>query len=460
VATIDLGKPSDTQARFLSEEHRYVAFGGARGGGKSWAVRCKAVIFAMVYPGIIQTIVRRTYPELDANHIKPFKAMLSPEVYSYNDSKKTLRFSNGSEILFRYCSNDGDLDRFQGTETDILYIDEATQFSEYQFGVLNATVRGTNGFPKRTYLTCNPGGIGHSWVKRLFVDKQYQGSEIADNYVFIPSRVTDNYALMQNDSEYVQQLMELPERLRKAWLEGSWEIIDGLYFDEYDYAVHTIDDIDTSGEGWNYYCSLDYGLDMLAAYVYACDSNRQVYVIREFYKNGLVVKDAAEAVRQLISGLPIKTIYAPPDLWNTSSQTGKSIADGFAASGIGLVKTSNNVQTGSLYVKELLQVRLCEDGNKRPRLQIVRKACPNLIRCLSQILVDEKDPTVYAKEPHELTHSIDALRYFAIQWWMPGKAPIPADAQKQKWTESMWEDYRNASSQEKIYLRKKWGNPN
>lgn len=455
-----IGQPSETQDKFLKEQHRYVAFGGARGGGKSWAVRSKAILLAANYPGITQTIVRRTYPELDANHIKPIKAMLPSDYYKYNDSKKELKFKNGSEILFRYCANDGDLDRFQGTETDILYIDEATQLTEYQFSVLNATVRGVNGFPKRTYLTCNPGGVGHQWVKRLFIDRQYQGSEIASNYVFIPSRVTDNKALMESDSEYVQRLMELPDRLRKAWLEGSWEIVDGLYFDEYDYAVHTIDSIDTSGEGWNYYCSLDYGLDMLAAYVYACDSNRQVYVIRECYKSGLVVKDAAEAVRQLISGLNIKTIYAPPDLWNTSSQTGRSIADGFAASGISLVKTSNNVQTGSLYVKELLQVRLAEDGNKKPRLQIVRSACPNLIRCMSQILVDDKDPTIYAKEPHELTHSIDALRYFAIQWWMPGRAPIPEDAQKNRWTKSMWEDYQRATAQEKIYLRQKWGKPN
>lgn len=105
-------------------------------------------------------IVRKTYPELDANHIKPMKQMLkvgtADAVAKYNDSKKELTFPNGSQILFRHCNTENDVDKYQGTETDILFLDEATLFSEMQIKKLTACVRGFNKFPKRIYYTCNP----------------------------------------------------------------------------------------------------------------------------------------------------------------------------------------------------------------------------------------------------------------------------------------------------------------
>jgi PBSX family phage terminase large subunit len=169
---IDIPSPSPKQSLFLSDHHKYVSFGGARGGGKSWSVRVKAILLCAAHKGIKVLILRRTYPELEANHILPIKEMLPVGSYRYNDAKKRLVFPNGSQIIFRYCANEKDLNNFQGTETDISMIDEATQFTESQYKKLVACVRGVNDFPKRVYLTCNPGGIGHQWVKRLSAHKR------------------------------------------------------------------------------------------------------------------------------------------------------------------------------------------------------------------------------------------------------------------------------------------------
>ena len=176
------GVPSPQQERFLNATAKNVLYGGARGGGKSWAVRVKAILLAYAWPGIRQIIIRKTYPELQANHIKPMREMLPKGSYRYNDTKKEITFGNGSQILFRYLSTEKDLDRFQGQECDVLYIDEATQHTEDAFKMLIACVRAVNQMPKRVYITCNPGGIGHQWVKRLFVKRQFQQNEDQSNH--------------------------------------------------------------------------------------------------------------------------------------------------------------------------------------------------------------------------------------------------------------------------------------
>lgn len=122
---IELFPPNEKQKLFLMDHHKHVAFGGARGGGKSYAVRMKAILMAMKHPGIKIMIIRKTYPELIANHIKPLREMCKcgtdDAIATYNDSRKELLFNNGSSLLFRYCNSESDPDRLQGTEIDILF---------------------------------------------------------------------------------------------------------------------------------------------------------------------------------------------------------------------------------------------------------------------------------------------------------------------------------------------------
>ena len=226
-------RPSPKQVLFLSDTHRHVAYGGARGGGKSWAVRYKARLLALRYPGIRLLIVRRTYRELTNNHIEPLKGMLQG-LARYNATEKVFKFYNGSTIWFGYCDSDADLGQYQGAEYDVIFLDEATNLQEDWIRKINLAVRsGSNEYPKRTYYTCNPGGVSHSYIKRLFIERRYEGSERPEDYSFTQALVTDNYALMEKQPEYMAELENLPDKLRKAWLHGSWDIFEGQFFEDF-----------------------------------------------------------------------------------------------------------------------------------------------------------------------------------------------------------------------------------
>ena len=243
MTVLKLDPPNEKQAQMLSAHTKHVGFGGARGGGKSWAVRTKAKLLALRYPGIKLLIVRRTYPELINNHIQILRAELAG-IARYNDKDKVLTFqacggtgdpspTAASSIHFMYCAKDGDLDRLQGVEYDVIFLDEATQLSEYQMKTITACLRGANSFPKRIYYTCNPGGQGHGYIKRIFLEKRYELGERPEDYTFIQSLVTDNRALMERQPDYVKQLQALPEKLRRAWLEGDWDVFEGQFFEDF-----------------------------------------------------------------------------------------------------------------------------------------------------------------------------------------------------------------------------------
>lgn len=232
-----LPMPSEKQDIFLRAKKKYIAFGGSRGGGKSFAVRLKAILLALRWAGIKILIVRRTYPELIANHITPLKEMLKvgtkDAIAKYNKTEKLMTFLNGSTIKFDYCANDGDIDHYQGQEYDVIFVDEATQWKEEWLKKLNACVRGVNNFPKHVIYTCNPGGISHGYIRRLFIDRKYIEGENPDDYEFIQSSVYDNKVLMKTNPDYIKQLEALPYKLREAWLYGRWDIFEGAFFEEF-----------------------------------------------------------------------------------------------------------------------------------------------------------------------------------------------------------------------------------
>lgn len=175
---VKLGKPQPKQKLFFLARSKYVAFGGARGGGKSWGVREKAKRLAIKWAGIKILIIRKTYTDLRDNHILPLQADLSPSgAAEYKEKDKAFVFKNGSRIKCSYFANDNDALQYQGQEYDVIFLEEATQFTELVFNVLKACLRGANNFPKRMYLTCNPDGVGFLWVKRLFVSREYEPDE-------------------------------------------------------------------------------------------------------------------------------------------------------------------------------------------------------------------------------------------------------------------------------------------
>lgn len=406
---IVLPRPQPRQAEFLKASTRYVGFGGARGGGKSFAVRLKAKILALKYPGIKMLLVRRTYPELLENHIKPF-IVETAEYARYRDSDKTLTFCNGSTLKFGYCDNDNDAHQYQGQEYDVIFMDEATHFSEYMFDCIKACNRGANDFPKRFYLTCNPGGVGHGWVKRLFVDKKYKQGERAEDYTFIRSSVYDNKALLEKDPDYLQTLLALPDDLRRAWLDGDWDMFAGQFFTEFRTDIHVCEPFPLPAY-WTRVIALDYGLDMLSVIWGAFDEQGHGYIYKELNRSDLPVSAAAQAIREMVTEEELThgklIVYAPPDLWGRTKDSGKSIAELFQENGVTFAKADNNRQSGWMSLKEWLQ----RDGDdSEPRLRFF-SCCAEIIRCLPLLQYARGNSMDCATEPHDITHAPDALRY-------------------------------------------------
>ena len=441
---LKLPTPSPKQELFLTDEHSNVAFGGARGGGKSFAIRLKAIILCLMYSGIKVMIVRKTFPELTANHIKPLKELLmcgqKGAVAKYNDSKKEMRFRNGSEILFRYCDTEKDVDRYQGTEVDVLFLDEATQLSEDQMKKICACVRGVNDFPKRTYYTCNPGGKGHGYIKRLFIDKVYNVGEHPEDYSFIQSLVTDNKALMESNPSYIKQLEALPPKLKQAWLEGRWDVFEGAFFEEfrvtpdpqacYDAGItveeaaeqhlwtHVIEPFNVPKE-WKVYRSYDFGFGKpFACNWYAVDYDGCAYMIAELYgctgtpNEGVKwspeqqFREIARIEREhpLLKGKRIHGV-ADPSIWDGSR--GIAIIEEAEKQHLWFDKGINDRIPGWMQIHE----RLKFDEYGKAMLYIF-SSCKDTVRVIPLMMYDEHKPEDLDTDLED--HILDSIRYFCM----------------------------------------------
>ena len=404
------GAPNSKQRLFFSSRAKYTAYGGARGGGKSWALRRKLIALCLRYPKIKCLLVRRTYAELKSNHLQPMLAEYSAFV-SYSESEKTLSLPNGSTIIFGYCSSDRDLLRYQGQEYDVIAIDEATQLSEYQFSVFKACLRGCNDFPKRMYLTCNPGGVGHGWVKRLFIDREFYPDEDGDDYCFIQALVYDNEVLIKKDSGYVKQLESLPRRLRDAWLHGRWDVFEGQFFPEFNPNLHVCDRSVINTHALRHFVAFDYGFDMTAALVLGTDDKGNLFVLDELCAPGLTLSEAATKIVKLCVGYRPEYAVASPDLWNRRQDTGRS---GFeimqATPGMPpMIPADDRRIAGWRVLREYISATKSPSPD-HPFIKI-SGGCHELIRCLPALMFDKDKPEDPSSVPHSITHAPEALRY-------------------------------------------------
>ena len=432
---IDISTASLKQCEFFKARERFIAYGGARGGGKSWALRKKLSLLCLNYAGITVLLLRRTYADLYNNHIKILMGELNG-IAAYSEKHKCFNFANGSTLILGYLDSDRDLLQYQGQEYDIIALDEATQFLEHHFQVLKACVRGANGFPKRMYLTCNPGGVGHVWVKRLFIDKKYEQNEKAEEHKFIPATVFDNKVLLASDPGYVDMLNSLSENIRAAWRDGNWDMLAGQYFSEFDRSIHvTVPFI--IPEHWKKYRTIDYGLDCLACLWIAIDESGDYYVYREYAESDKVISDGAKDILNLTGSEKIDYTTAPDDLWQRSQETAKHKAEIFAENGLVLFKASRTREAGWLAVKELLKV-YGEGEDRASRLHIF-DTCKMLIEHLPALQRDTKRPTDCMTEPHDITHLPDALRYFCLQYTTPTNV-VDGRSGEEKWLDKMKRD--------------------
>ncbi|MBR4457593.1 MAG: terminase family protein [Clostridia bacterium] len=302
-------QPQERQRIFLSRPEDEALYGGAAGGGKSDALLMDAVRQVNV-PNYKAILMRKTYPQLSEliERSRWLYARAFPKA-RYNGSEHVWRFPSGAQVKFGSINHPQDRINYQGHQYDFIGFDEATHFTQDEIEFLRSRNR-PSGPGTRVYMryATNPGGIGHVYLKRRFVDPAPPGTTIRETVralmpngkekswqltrIFIPSTVWDNQALLKNNPKYVADLASLPEQQRKQLLEGSWDYYQGQVFGEWrNDPGHYLDQTWTHviqpfpiPAWWKIYRGLDWGYERpFSVAWYAIDGDGRMYRIREYY---------------------------------------------------------------------------------------------------------------------------------------------------------------------------------
>ena len=420
--------PNPKQILFYRSRAKHTAYGGARGGGKSYAMRRKLVMLCMRYPNLSVLLLRRTMQELRENHILPLQTSLNGYA-AYKKDDRAFVFPNGSRLKLGYCDNDGDMMQYQGAEYDVIGFEEATNFREEWIRFITTSLRSTRSdFRTRVYYTCNPGGPGHAYIKRLFIDRDYREGEKPEDYVFIPARVYDNKPLMVANPDYIRLLEALPAHKRKAHLDGDWNVYEGQVFEEFrDDSEHYGDRLYTHviepfeiPDTWTVFRSYDHGYAKpFSCGWWACDYDGRLYRILELYgcvprEENVGVKWNTDEIFAEIARierehrwLKGKRIYgvADPAIW--ASNGGISIAETAERYGIYFEKGDNQRISGWMQVHN----RLMFDENGIPMMYIF-KNCQGFIRTVPLLQYSRVSPEDVDSELED--HIADETRYMCM----------------------------------------------
>lgn len=408
-------QPKQKEGRKLLDEHPVLLYGGAKGGGKSRFTRDWMLERRLKYPGTHGLIIRKTYPELFNNHIRKLFQERPYLRQFYHKGEKVLYLPNGSTITFGHLQHPDSISQYQGVEYEDIAVDEITHHPEDTFKELrssNRTIHPT--ISPKMLLTGNPGGVGHQWVKRIFIDKEFLPNENPDDYAFLQAKVYDNY-FFANDVEYLSKLQALPEKLRKAYLEGDWDIFEGQFFSEWRQGIHTVDFISPIPE-YRKYITFDYGrTNPFALYWAYVDYDSHVWIYREYYATG---KDARENAMEVLkrcaldpvnptTGNKYESIIAPPDVFAHQGND-MTIAELIENTGLGPLVPSGGQTKGSRKAKwALMHEYLRWDDYNAPRLKFYKPLNPNAIRTIPSLIHDEKN--VEDLDTTGEDHSADAI---------------------------------------------------
>lgn len=385
-------QPKQQLFRKAMDEFPVTFYGGAKGGGKSHGMRNIFLLRRVEQPGTAGGIFRKSYPELEANHIRPLFAQFPALREYWNDSKKILTLPNKSILEFCYCKNEADVDLHQGREYDDLGIEEAGQWTPTMITRLRGSNRTSKpGVKPRTALTGNPGGIGHGYLKRIFIDRRFQDRERPSDYHFIQALVDDNKALLDNDPDYVHRLDSEPnEALRRAFRYGDWNIFAGQFFQEISKDVHLIKPFQIPPH-WNRFGAYDYGYNHPAAFGwFANDEDGNTYLYREFIKAGVRVDQFAEFVNRFPDTGSLYPIVAGHDCWTQKStlrddKQPPTVAEQFLTHGIQLSRAVIDRIQGAAQLRDYLAWQ--GRPNNKPRFYIFDN-CPVAFDTISRMIHD------------------------------------------------------------------------
>lgn len=363
------------------------------------------------YPKSNGVIFRATYPELEANHIRPLLTEF-PELGKYwIEGKKLLKLPNGSVQAFRHCGTMKEVTLYQGQEFHDFAYEEAGNLSEEVFEFLKQSNRSANpAIPAKCQITFNFGGSAHKWLKRRFINQELSPEESKESYHFIKALLEDNPALVKADPNYGDRILAMGnEQLKKAWRWGDADIEAGQYFDM-NRELHFIEPFKIP-DHWPRYCGYDWGFGHPAAWVWmAVDEQSTAYVYREWAKAKSDLEEQAAMFHSMPDVKLVKNIYAGHDCWvdkgsawfASSKPRANTIAEEFARLKIHLEPANNARRQGAAIMRELLRYeREIKDGQvtikRHPRL-VIFKTCPMTYNSISERIYDPKDIEDVLKE--------------------------------------------------------------
>jgi hypothetical protein len=408
-------RPNDgPQTDFLAASETDVLYGGAAGGGKSYAMLVDPLRFA--HRGAHRALIlRRSMPEL--RELIDKSRELYPKAFpgcKYKEVEKLWNFPSGAKIEFGFLERDADVYRYQGQAYSWIGFDEIThQATEFSWNYLASRLRTTD--PEIVpYMRCtaNPGGVGAHWVKKRYItpsppNESFKGEDGLSRK-FIPARLDDN-PYLAHDGRYEQMLKALPPTQRRQLLEGDWEVAEGAAFTEFDRNIHIIDPFEIPIH-WDRTKGIDYGYASESACVWgAIDRDDNTLIIyRELYRKGLLATDLAFILTEMELNDPMSVSgVLDTACWNRTGQTGPTVGETLTKAGHKLRRADKNRVAGKIQIHEYLKVQ--QSG--RPKLQIFN-TCPNLIRELQSIPLDKNNPEDV--DTHAPDHAYDALRYLIM----------------------------------------------
>ena len=402
------------QTDFLAAGEKDVLYGGAAGGGKSYAMLVDPLRYAHK-KAHRALILRRSMPELREMIDKSRE--LYPQAFpgaKFREVEKLWNFPSGAKIEFGFLERDADVYRYQGQAYSWIGFDEITHLpTEFSWNYLASRLRTTD--PEiETYLRCtaNPGGVGAQWVKRRYVDpnehnKSFEGTDGLTRK-FIPAKLADNPYLAK-DGVYEQMLMSLPPIQRRQLLEGNWDVSEGAAFVEVDPNIHVISPFQIP-ISWERVKGIDYGYASESCCLWGTiDMNDGTLIIyRELYKKGLTGEELASIIRDMELEDPFAVSgVLDTAAWAKTGTTGPTVGESLLRAGHKLRSADKNRLQCKIQIHEFLKVK----ENGRPKLQIFN-TCPNLIRELQSIPLSKTNPEDV--DTHASDHAYDALRYMIM----------------------------------------------
>jgi len=412
------------QTEALLRDEDEILYGGARGGGKTdtgmvWLLKY------IKHPKYRFLVIRKNFQDL-SDWVDRARELFKCVGGTVAGNPPVFKFPSGAIGRVGHLKDENAFTKYQGHEYHRMLIEELTHIPrEIRYLSLISSCRTTIPELKpQIFCTANPGGAGHLWVKNRFISNERLDGSIVGAYetfvqpvtmrsrVFIPARVTDNPTIMKNDPGYYNYLLSLPDKLRKAWLEGNWDIFEGQFFNTWNKLVHVCAPFEIPEE-WAKFIAVDYGYAApSAALWFAVSPDGRTYQYRELYQTGLTYEDLRDKIVEMSGKERIDYGVVDPAMQARSQGTGV----------VGLEVLNDNPKirfrpgdndriNGWIRLREYYKIR--EDSEGKPySLLTVFTICPRTIETVPELVHDAHKVEDLDSDGED--HCADTQRYFVM----------------------------------------------